>query len=105
MDTPPDDNTGSFLVIVYPQDTSSDALRQLAPSLLASLRDACGQDPVPLRPNMTAMCLLVHGRFGDICKAVDDVMDAYSRTLVVRVGTPFAAKGLSTAEQWLRRHR
>jgi len=98
------DNAGSFLVIVYPQDSSAGALRVLATELAAALAKACTEAPVFVRPNMTALCLLVHGRFSAIRRAVDDVTDAYSHWLVVPVGTPFAAHGLSTAEQWLNRH-
>lgn len=97
-------NAAPHLVIVYPQDSSPSALGALASSLLAALTDACSEPPVPVRPNMTALCLLVHGRFDRIRQAVDDVTDAYSHWLVVRVGTPHAASGLSTAQQWLARH-
>ena len=93
----------SYLVIVYPQDTSAAALGALGTGLASSLQAACGAMPVFVRPNMTALCLLVKGEVQAITQAVDTVTDAYSKWLVVKVGTPFAAHGLSTASQWLGR--
>jgi hypothetical protein len=89
------------LVIVYPQD-QADA-QQLARSLAAALKETCGDSPLLVRPNTTALCLLVQGDFKAIAKAVDSVTDAYSHWLVVKVDTPFEAHGLSTAAHWLGR--
>lgn len=93
----------SYLVIVYPQDTSKAELGALAMQLAGALQQACGAMPLPVRPNMTALCLLVNGNFKAITEAVGAVTDAYSKWLVVKVETPFAAHGLSTASQWLGR--
>ena len=100
---PGDEPIGRFLVIVYPQDTEAPALGALAARLISALRDACGETPTMVRPNMTTLCLLVRGKFTAISRAVEDVTDAYSHWLVVSVGTPHAAHGLSTADQWFRR--
>jgi len=94
----------SHLVIVYPQDKTARELINLATGLERSLSAACGEAPLQVRPDATALCLLVHGKLAAISKAVDAVTDAYSHWLVVPVGTPHAAHALSTADQWLRRH-
>lgn len=97
------EDAGAHIVIVYPQDKHEAA--GLARALVPSLTAACGDPPLMVRPDVTALCLLVHGSLVAISKAVDDVTDAYSRWLVLPVGTPHAAHGLSTADQWLLRRR
>jgi hypothetical protein len=98
------DDACAHLVIVYPQDKSTKEIASLAAGLFRSLAAACTEAPLQVRPDVTAICLLVHGKLPAISKAVDAVTDAYSHWLVVPVGTPHAAHALSTADQWLRRH-
>lgn len=104
MNQPPRDALGAHMVIVYPQDRTPRELAALASALERSLAQACNTPPQLVRPDTTALCLLVHGSLPVISRAVHEVTDAYSHWLVVPVGTPHAAHALSSADLWLRRH-
>lgn len=91
------------LVLVFPADSSAATLAPLGRALLSSMTEACGEVPVFVRPNATALCLLCAGPLPAVSKAVADVTDAYTRWLVLPVAAPFEAHGLSTAVQWLSR--
>jgi hypothetical protein len=104
METNTGNTAAAHLVIVYPQNKDTRSLLNLAAGLERGLAKACGEAPVQIRPDVTALCLLAHGTHAAIRRAVDDVTDAYSHWIVLRVDTPYASNGLSTADQWLRRH-
>lgn len=104
METKTAETPAAHLVIVYPQVKTTAELAALASGLARSLANACGAPPLQVRPDTTALCLLVMGQLGAISRAVDAVTDAYSHWLVVPVGAPHTAHALSTADQWLRRH-
>lgn len=92
------------LVIVFPQDTTDKiAMGELFARVNASLRAASSTPPVPARPNITTVCALCTGDLRTLEKAIADVIDPYAQWLVVPVGKPFAAAGLSGLVQALSR--
>ena len=104
MNASPPALNGPHLVIVFPQDKSPRELVNLASGLERSLANACGQAPLLVRPDTSALCLLAHGSLAGITRAVDEVTDAYSRWIVLPVDGPHTARGLSSADQWLLRN-
>ncbi len=90
-----------FLVIALPVEKDKAAL---ATQLVKELTAACGDAPTMVRPDATALCMLVFGEFKRITRAVNAAIPYDARSLVVQVGPDYEALGLSTAAGWLQRH-
>ena len=92
-----------FLVIVFPDVKSKEALRELAPRLLDGLKKASKSDPLLVSPDATAICVLVEGSAQAISKAVDLARGTRDRFIMICADAPFQTCGLSAAHQWLER--
>lgn len=90
-----------FLVIVFPTEKAPRQLAELATRFVTELRAACGQPPTMIRPDATALCMLVEGQYRRISDALDRAKAPDTRYLLARVDTPFESAGLSTAHSWL----
>lgn len=94
-----------FLVIVFPADRTPAALGDLMQRVLEGLRHACGgRTPTLVKPDGTAVCLLVKGEFDRITAALDRAQALDTQWLVVKLAAPQDTCGLSTAAAWLARH-
>jgi hypothetical protein len=96
-----DSTVEPFLVIVFPAERDKRALADMATRLMSELRKACGSAPTMVRPDATALCLLVDGEFARISAALEAARAPDTRYLLVRVEGPFETCGLSTAHAWL----
>lgn len=91
-----------FLAVVFPVEKDSRSLAELAKRLVSELTGACaGTPPTMVRPDATALCMLLEGEFRRIDAALSRVMPPDARYLVVRVDAPYVLAGLSTAHAWL----
>jgi len=94
----------SFVVLVFPTEKDKAALAALATRFVKELTQACGEAPTMIRPDVTALCMLVSGEQGRISRALSAAQAPDTRWLLASVGKPCEAAGLSTAFQWIQRH-
>jgi hypothetical protein len=94
----------SFLVLVFPTEKGRTELAALATRFVKELTAACGEPPTMVRPDATALCMLVCGENARITRALQAAMAPDTRILRVRVDKPFESFGLSTSHQWLQKH-
>lgn len=90
-----------FVVIVFPAEKEPKKVAELATRIKDGLKKACGDVPTMIRPDLTAMCLLVDGEFGRISRALQEAVALDTRYFVAKLEKPYASAGLSTAHQWL----
>lgn len=102
----------TFLVIAFPAPSrpnmsNPERIREVAPiakRLADELRRACGEAPLMIQPDLTSICLLAHGEFDAISRAVETARASDTAAFIARVDTPTECIGLATAEGWLKRH-
>lgn len=94
-----------FVVLVFPADKDKSALADLATRFVRELTRACGQAPTMIRPDATALCMLVQGEFKRIDAALIAAAAPDTRYLAARISGPHVAAGLSAAHQWLTHRR
>ena len=93
-----------FLVLVFPAEKEPKKIADLATRIKDELKKACGDVPTMIRPDLTAMCLLVDGEFERITRALQVAVAIDTRYFVAKLEKPYVSAGLSTAHQWLQ-HR
>lgn len=90
-----------FVVLVFPAEKEPRKVAELATRIKDELKKACGEVPTMIRPDLTAMCLLVDGQFDRISRALRDAVAPDTRYFLAKLEKPFESAGLSTAHQWL----
>lgn len=98
------DTKQPFIVLIFPTDKDRASLASLAARVKAELKDACGQAPQIILPDMTAICLLADGEPDRISAALERASAMGTRYLIARLEKPYAALGLSATVSWLKTH-
>lgn len=93
-----------FLILVFPTEKDRAALAALATRFVTELTAACAEPPTMVRPDVTALCMLVCGETARISRALEAAKAPDTRILRVRVDKPVEAFGLSTSYQWIQKH-
>lgn len=97
--------SAAHLVIVFPSDKSKAALGPLFTRVMEQLtRAGGGEPPCNLYPDTTAVCLFVNGALDAITRGLEEAVAIDTQYVVLPVGSPFEARGLSKSVTWLRRH-
>lgn len=94
----------AFAVLVFPASKDKASLAALVPRFIGELTKACGEAPLMVSPDATAICMLVAGESRRITRALHEAAAHDTRYLCVRVDAGVEAMGLSTAWTWLQRH-
>ena len=93
-----------FLILAFPEEKTKAALLALALPLVQELHAACGEAPQSMKSDESVVMLFAKGEFARIEAAVQEALPSHIRYLVLHIGRPYVATGLSAIHSWLRAH-
>lgn len=93
----------AFLVVVFPE--SMTPIATLATDMLQALTKSCGEAPTLVHPDKNKLAMLVTGGQEAIVKTLQGICQKNNDSwLLLPIGMPCVANGLSRAEGWIRSH-